>query len=138
MSEQEEVQKKIVEKALAIKEMTSHPGWAYLMDACQGLINQEMRALTNQTLDNSYYKKIGFIQMYKYCKEIPSVIKDKEIRDYLLHQGRCLGADTFGRSPLKFIEGLQNGNKIIRDFFDKSQMELKQKEKQKYHEDNLA
>lgn len=128
----EQIEQEQIEKATAIQDMVeNHPGWKALVDVIENVIEREKEALAGQAIDNSYYKKIGFTQMYLYCKEIPNFIKDKVIRRYLMTQGRMLGAKTFLNSPKLFFDGLMKAKqRAMKDEIDN----ISEKE---YNEKNL-
>lgn len=137
MSEGELADKEIIEKAAIIEDMVNHPGWKLLGEMIEGVLQREVQALTGQKLDDMYYRKIGFLQMYKFCKEIPDVIKDKSVRKFLLHQGRALGARTFQNPAKHFFEGIMKGNAILKSQLGKSQTELIEGKKREFHESSL-
>ena len=129
--------KKQLEEAAQIEELVNHPGWKILGQIIESFLQREIQALTGQPLDNHYYKKIGFLQMYKFCKEIPGVVKDPEIRDYLLHQGRAIGARTFQNPAKFFFEGIMKNSKIIQDYLRGNQTQLVAEKQREFHESNL-
>lgn len=92
-------------KAAAIEEMVKSEGWKIIIEFVNRLYEQEIRALAGQSLDNKYYKKIGFAQVFKYLVTITGVVKDKSVREYLEHQGRAIALDTFRKMPQYFFEG---------------------------------
>lgn len=79
---------KVVEIAEKLESLTRKDGWKEYQHLIDQLLEQEIQALVGVELNNDYYKRIGFLQMLNYIKEIPTVVKDKKIREYLLHQGR--------------------------------------------------
>ncbi len=91
-----------IEKAERLEALAKKDGWKDFVEVVDQLIQAETIALAGQKLDESYYKKIGFLQYLLAIKEIPSIIKDKETREYLLHQGRLLGAQTIKQVPFLF------------------------------------
>jgi hypothetical protein len=79
---------KIVEIAEKLEALTKKDGWKEYQQLIDDLITQEFAGLSGQKLDHQYYQKIGFLQMMQFIREIPNVVKDKKVREYLLHQGR--------------------------------------------------
>lgn len=78
---------KVIEKSERIEALTRSEGWKDYIELLDVLLNQEITALAGQKLDGDYYKKIGFLQYTAFIKAIPTIIKDKSVREYLLHQG---------------------------------------------------
>lgn len=135
---QEQLEAEMIEKAIAVEDMVNnHPGWKHLVEIVESICNREREALSGQPLDNSYYKRIGFIQMYKYCSEIPGVLKDKAVRNYLLSQGKFLGAKTFLNAPKMFIEGIMKGHEQRKAFRDEGNLKLQAEEKSKFNHSQL-
>jgi len=138
MKTQEQHDQEVIMKAVAIQEMVQNsPGWKYLVEAVVGVLEREKEGLANQKLDDSYYKKIGFLQFMNYCKEIPNVIKDKKIRNYLLTQGRVLGAKSFLNAPKFFVEGIMKNNEIVRKFYEENNAGSENKRKAEFHQEHL-
>lgn len=109
----EDVAREALVKAEALEDLVKHPGWKILEETAKGLIGDEIGNLAGQKLDPSYYKKIGFLQALNFIKSIDSVIKDKEVRNYLLSQGRILGYQTFLKIPQYFFEGRAQSLSIL-------------------------
>jgi hypothetical protein len=96
MDVKEEIQaaQKTIEIAEKLEALTKKEGWKEYVRLLDQLLQQEMQALAGIKLDHSYYKKIGFLQMMFYVRELPTLVKDKKIREYLLHQGRAKACDV--------------------------------------------
>lgn len=105
---------KSIEKAQHIEELVKHPGWADLMELINTLMEQERNALAGQKLDNSYYKKIGFLQMTKYFQALPTLIADEGVREYLLHQGRLMALELLQKLPQYSFDGRQFAEQQLR------------------------
>jgi len=127
----------VLEIAMAIDEMAQSRGWQELCKIWQSLLDQEMLQLSGQKTDGSYYKKIGFLQMYKFCKDIPNIIKDKKIRDYLLSQGRVRALTAAVRTPMFFFEGIMKGQQNIKDWLDQTKQKDAAKDRREFHQENL-
>lgn len=96
METQDEIQaaQRTVEFVEKLEALTKKEGWKEFQWIIQQLLDQESMALVGQELDQQYYRKIGFLQMMRYVKELPTVVKDKRVREYLLHQGRAKALQT--------------------------------------------
>jgi hypothetical protein len=96
MNSEDEIKsaQKVIEIAERLEALTKKEGWQDYVQLIDQVLQQEMQSLAGQALDNSYYKKIGFLQMLGYIKELPTLVKDKKVREYLLHQGRAKACDV--------------------------------------------
>lgn len=124
----EDVARESLRKAEIVEDLVKHPGWQIVQEVVSKLMTSEISHLSGQKLDSSYYKKIGFLQSLNYLKAIDSVIKDKEVREFLLSQGRLLGYETFLKIPQYFFEGRSQMSNVLgeRDLREKDG-ELKDK-----------
>lgn len=101
-------------KAEKVERLVRHEGWPILMETVKGLIAREVQALANkQPLDHSYYRRLGFLQVMKWFEEMPNLIKDKKIREFLMHQGRASGFQRFIEMPQFFFEGRSIGKQVL-------------------------
>lgn len=85
---------KAVEVAEKIEALMKMQGWKEYIGVIDRLLTQEMKALRGQKMDHLYYKRIGFLQMMYFIKAIPDLVKEKKVREYLLHQGRAKALET--------------------------------------------
>jgi hypothetical protein len=99
---------KIIEKAERIERLTQYPEWKDFAEVLDELFTKEMQALMGIKLDNDYYRRIGFNQAVKYIQELPSVVKDKSMRELLLHQGKASGFNM-----VRTIKNLMRKQKTI-------------------------
>jgi len=88
----------VVEIAEKLEALQKTEAWKMYMKVLDNLLAAEEKALRGQVLTKKYYKRIGFIQMMKYIKEIPGIVKDKKVAEYLLHQGRAKAVECVGSS----------------------------------------
>lgn len=89
---------KAIEIAEKLEALQKSEGWKLYIELLDTLILNEEKALRGQVLTKKYYKRIGMIQMLRYIREIPGIVKDKKIVEYLLHQGRA-----------QAVEGVKSG-----------------------------
>src|SRR3990172_9007714 len=115
---QDQIQEAI-HKATVIQELVQSAGWKYIMEIVNTLLDRESRALATQKMDETYYKKIGFLQEIVYFKALPTLIKDEKVPNFLIHQGRLLGLQTTQNLPQYFFEGRQQANTLIQSMTGK-------------------
>lgn len=106
---------KLMDKVDKINKLTQFEGWKVLIEFLDQLMAQEMSALRGQKLDDLYYKRIGFLQYLLAIREIPGVLKDKKVQQYLLHQGRSKAIEVFKNIPSIFNKQRQVALKQIEE-----------------------
>lgn len=111
--EQERLAHESIARAEAMEELVKTQGWKYLMEVVQSLMAKEVGALGGQPIEASYYRRIGFVQMLKFICEIPDLLKDKKVREFLLHQGRVKGCEMFAQLPQLFFDGRAVGRQVL-------------------------
>jgi hypothetical protein len=116
-----------VRKAAAVEETVNTEGWKCIMEMIMGVLEKEVLALTGQALDYTYYRKVGMIQALKYITELDSLVKNTEVREYLLHQGRALGLEVLKKSPQFFFDGRQQGRAMIEKINGDNNLDLTKK-----------
>ncbi len=106
---------KLMDKVDKINKLTQMEGWKVLIEFLDQLMAQEMSALRGQKLDDLYYKRIGFLQYLLAIREIPGVLKDKSVQQYLLHQGRSKAIEVVKNIPGIFNKQRQVALKQIEE-----------------------
>ena len=96
-----------LQKAQEIEQLVNSPGWKHLMSLIDHLVTKETAALATGELDDKYLKKIGFVQSVVYFQALPTILKDKKMRDYILTQGRVAGFRWLQKAPQLFFDGRQ-------------------------------
>lgn len=93
-----------LEKAEEIRKMMDTKGWEIFVDLIRSLEIQEFRALSGAKLDHTYYKRVGFLRVMKYVQELKDVVKDAQVREYLLHQGMAKAMEMVIELPQYFFK----------------------------------
>jgi len=121
-------------KAEVIERLIDSEGWKLVVELIDKLIAKEAEGLAGQNIDANYYKKIGFLQSIVYFKELPGIVKDKKVREFILHQGRLIGFRWAQKSPKHFFEAGAAAQRFLEQNAKNQDKGLQLKEKNEFFE----
>src|SRR5258708_3029835 len=123
-----------IEKAEQLQSLTQHPAWKVYVGLLDQLLQKELAALAGQVLDHNYYRKIGFVQETAFIRSIPTLIKNREIREFLLGQGRAKAIETMKGLPFIYSKYKQAAKEQLLKILNPENLEAG---KEQFHEDTF-
>jgi len=126
-----EAQRRIaIEKGATIEDMVkNHPGWKLLMEMWENLISIQYRRLAGQKPDEGYVKLIGFLERASAIRVMPKIVKNAEMVEYLMTQGRIAADITLQKAPQYFFDAriqAQGAGATLMDNVDQAIKEQKE------------